>query len=475
MSATQFDGPPKRETCDIVVGFDFGTSCSKIVLRSPYHYGGSNPGGNALAARFEEVGHPSCRYLLPSVVWVGNGGVLSLKQPSQGHLLRDIKYHLMRKESVPAIGRKGTGEDPDAAQVAVAFLGLALRETRDWFLKRQSKLYGKFRLRWTLNIGLPSADYADEVLCKTYDRVGKAAWALSLKRGPLTLRDAKGKLDSLDRIKTLAEHEHADVKPIPEVAAAVAGYARSMRREEGLHVLVDIGASTLDLCGFILHKSDGDDCYELLSADVCLLGASMLYRERVSAVKNAVEEHIKGLWDEYDPVTPMKKSTKDYLPCPVSVETSITKGDDAYGNECRKALVRTLTYLKAKRDPNSARWVSTLPLFLSGGGAGMGFYRTVIDKASNWMKANWTRGDRSDGRNTDSQQNHGIEVRSLVKPQNFEADIDDHTNHRLAVAWGLSYPDTDIGNVTRPDEIDDVPGRESYDYGERVFVGKEMV
>jgi hypothetical protein len=470
MSATQFDGPLKRETCDIVVGFDFGTSCSKVLLRSPYHYQ-----QKALAVRFEEVGHSSCPYLLPSVVWVGDGGRISLKPQSQGHLLRDIKYHLMRREPVPAIGRIGAGSETDAAEVAVAFLALALRETRDWFLKRQRSLYGEFSLRWTLNIGLPSADFADEILCKTYDRVAKAAWALSLKQGHLTLRDAKEMLGSHHAIEKLPEHKSAEIKAIPEVAAAVAGYARSVRREEGLHVLLDIGASTLDLCGFILHERDGDDCYELLTADVCILGASMLYRERVSAVRNAVDEHMKGLWDEYDPVTPMKENVEDYSPCHDRVASAIKKGDADYSKQCRSALSRTLKHLKAKRDPLSSRWHSKLPLFLSGGGAGMSFYRSVVADVSNWMRTHWNPGDRSDGKETHDNRNEGIEIRSLVKPQNFEADIDDHTNHRLAVAWGLSYPETDIGEVSRPSEIGDVPEQDSYDYGGKVFVGKEMV
>ena len=45
-----------------------------------------------------------------------------------------------------------------------------------------------------------------------------------------------------------------------------------------------------------------------------------------------------------------------------------------------------------------------------------------------------------------------------ITPTYFdEATIDEANYHRLAVAWGLSYPDYDIGSITRPCEIDDVP------------------
>ena len=61
--ATQFSPPGRGGKCDIVIGFDFGTSCTKVILRSPYHYG-----GRAFAVPFAEAAHNSSPHLLPSVL-----------------------------------------------------------------------------------------------------------------------------------------------------------------------------------------------------------------------------------------------------------------------------------------------------------------------------------------------------------------------------------------------------------------------
>jgi hypothetical protein len=439
------------------VGFDFGTSCSKVVLRTPLYNN-----ARAFAVPFETVGHESCRYLLPSVLWIGNDDRISLARIEGGLLLRDIKYHLMFNKPVPAVNGPPDGAFHDAKTVAVGFLALALREARRWFLKEQKTLYGHLDLRWTFNLGLPSADFADESLCNGYERVAKAAWALSVKTGELDLQDATESLNSPQEWDHLNDREAAEIQPIPEVAAEVAGYAKSTLRDEGLHVLVDIGATTLDVCSFVLHTRDRDDCYSLLTADVQPLGASMLYRERVSAVRKAVDEHVGKLWNRYDPVSAMSDDVEDYSPCHDSVAAAIRLHDRSYGKECRQTMMKTIIDLRTKRDPRSPRWQSMMPLFLSGGGSVMPFYRSLIKELSSYIKKLY-----------DPCQ--GIRSLSLPRPENFVADVDEQTYHRLAVAWGLSYAQTDIGTVSRPSEAEDVPPRERYDWGGREFISKDMV
>ena len=394
-ASTQFADTSGREVCDVVVGFDFGTSCSKVVLRTPLYNN-----ARAFATPFETVGHESCRYLLPSVLWIGNDDRMSLSRIDGGLLLRDIKYHLMFKTPVPAVNGPPGGVLHDAKAVAVGFLALALREARGWFLKEQKTLYGHLDLRWAFNLGLPSADFADESLCNEYERVAKAAWALSVKTGELGLSDATELLNSPQDWDHLSDRDAADIQPIPEVAAEVAGYAKSTLRDEGLHILVDIGATTLDVCSFLLYKPDegADDCYALLTADVQALGASTLYRERVSAVRKAVDEHVGKLWNQYDPVSAMSDDVEDYSPCHDSVAESIRLHDGNYRKECRQKMMKTIIDLRTKRDPNSPRWQSAMPLFLSDGGSVMPFYQSLIKELSSCIKARI----RSLSRNTKS-------------------------------------------------------------------------
>lgn len=59
---------------------------------------------------------------------------------------------------------------------------------------------------------------------------------------------------------------------------------------------------------------------------------------------------------------------------------------------------------------------------------------------------------------------YGIRRRSLTKPADLEANTDEQTYHRLAVAWGLSYQKVDIGEISRPSEADDIESRELSDW-----------
>jgi hypothetical protein len=378
---TQFNAVTRGEMCDVVIGLDFGTSCTKVVIRTPYHFG-----GRAFAVPFA-AGHASCRYLLPSALWL-DGDRVGLPRIKNASLLRDIKLHLMMPDAVPEITARGTSKRHEAKAVAVSFLALTLRAAREWFLNHQETLYGKYRLRWTLNIGLPSGDFADTTLCNVYDEIGRAAWCLSLTNASITLSQAQDMLSHPETWDQLPEEGCAEeISSIPEVAAEVAGYAKSKIRQEGLHILVDIGASTLDVCGFILHETDEGHEYALLTSDVKVLGATILYQHRVAGVRRAVRDHLSSLWDEYDPVSAMSDDPLAYAPCHDAIAESIEEFDKKYQTACRRMIWKTIVDLKTRRDPNSDRWRTTMPLFLSGGGSAMPFYQQSLDHISDHLRS----------------------------------------------------------------------------------------
>jgi hypothetical protein len=364
---------------------------------------------------------------------IGNGG--------EGNRYRDIKLHLVKSEAVPAINAPDSKIESDV--LAVAFLALALRRSRTWFFMKHSSLYGKFLLVWHFNLGLPSADYADLQLSAVYKRISQAAWWLSTEARVITVDAAKAALARLGNIEEHAGESVAEIQIIPEVAAEVLGYARSHLRDEGLHVLVDIGASTLDVCGFILHAADGDDCYELLTADVQHLGTMALYRRPVLGVHKAVEAHVAELWSKCDPVKAIPETSNEYLPHSNMLEKYVTNAGEQYEGECRRMLWKTIVDLKTRRDPRSPRWRGELPLFVCGGGSAMAFYHDAISKLSGQLASFYTGCE-------------GIKKCLLPKPEQLVAEIDAQNYHRLAVAWGLSYPEYDIGSVTRPGETEDV-------------------
>jgi len=74
----------------------------------------------------------------------------------------------------------------------------------------------------------------------------------------------------------------------------------------------------------------------------------------------------------------------------------------------------------------------------------MGFYGKALSAFTSHL-ANFYHGTR------------GLIPCLLPKPKELVARVNDANYHRLGVAWGLSYPEYEIGSITRPCDIEDVP------------------
>lgn len=440
-SATQYLGAA-NETTDLVVGLDFGTSCTKIVIRSPLAF-------RSRATAVKWAGPGGSSYLLPSVLHETDNGQFELEPREGGHfaLHVDLKTCLM--------------DDPDsrlARARAAAYLGLALRAARRWFLETQHDVFGRFRLRWTLNMGIPSAGYDDLRVRGVFTDVARAGWRLSVHSDRFTLDAAVGALSGVDgEVAEARTLEHVDV--IPEVVAEVVGYARSKHRREGLHVIMDVGASTVDICGFVLHSADGDDRYELLTALVERLGLRELHLKRIRAVESAGKRAVVS--PVPSPLEAIPPSGRSYVECPsIQLDEDLDNIDEKYRKDCKDALMRVLMGLRKRRDPNSQHWETGLPVFVAGGGGGFGLIVEAIDQSDvHLRKAITARG--------------GIRQAHLGVPDLSNDDIGPELVGRLDVAWGLSFDSFDIGEISPPHRIADVSAMSQRP--KREIVGKDQV
>lgn len=449
---TQFENGANARKCYVNIGLDFGTSCTKVVLRTPYEK------DRAFAVPFADAAHPSSHYLLPSLIWIDQSRNASLLQFDTAICVRDLKRHFMHSTPIPL---KLNGSWPKSIKshiAATTFLALTLQRIRQWFLHTHQSAYCDYQLVWHVNLGLPSADFDKKYLCHRYLRAIAAAWHLSVQETPIDLDAAEQsfeqvhvKLDESSDSKFSStvncnDGASATVCLLPEVAAEVVGYSRSNQREEGLHILMDVGAGTLDLCAFNLHQKNGDDRYELLTADVRELGAMVLHRSRLKRLREIVSENDLERWNSHDPVTPIPNTIHDYFssdkipPLPKSKNV-----DSEFVSDIIKMIWKTVVDLKLRRHPLSPRWKDWLPIFIAGGGSQLDPYQHAIRQVTYEMRNQY-------------QGSFGLKNMSIAKPRNLEGatGISDNNYHRLAVAWGLSYSDVDIGNVTRPTEIEDV-------------------
>lgn len=417
-----------RGAVDLVIGLDFGTAATKVVIRSPWL-----PGQRAAAVAFGELGHSSSPYLLPTRLRIGADGKLTLRGDVAGEWVTDLKVHLLER----APSQEATADEDDAIGRAAAYLALTLREARARFLTAERETYGRFEVRWALNLGIPSAGYDDELIRGRFLRVARVAWWLSGGSEPPTWDSVT---EALRQEPLATFNSGIAIEVVPEVAAQAVGYARSTLRDPGLHLLVDVGASTFDVCGFVLHEREGQDRYELFTATVDRLGVLELHRARL-AVLGCLTGSDGDECVAYDPLMPVKETLDDYHP-----GCSCTP-PDVDAEFCRRAtgvVMRHLIDLKRRRDPLSRRWTTGLPVFLCGGGSGMDLFHRLVNDADARFRATTTA--------------RGLLLRTLPKPEHLlNDDVGEALFHRLSVAYGLSFDALNIGRVSPPHETEDVP------------------
>ena len=417
---------------DVVIGVDLGTSCTKVVIRTPFA-----AGGRAVPVPFGKLGHPTCQFLLPTCLSVGVDRSLNLGTGDSG----SVRNHLKRKLLDAALKSDETQKEQailEATAYMAGYLGLALKYAREWFESEERGAIKGFRPRWQVNIGIPSAGYADEPLKKAFLSAAKAGWYLSLDTGLIETGSAVAAAELA--LEGELEDE-VEINVLPEVAAEVVGYARSPLRRTGLHVIADAGASTLDICGFVLHEHDGDDRYSLLNADVSRLGVVALHKLRRCALCELCSGGFVDTVME-DPVAPIPEYWIDYM---VDTEcdecaNSLKSAEGEFVSTSVQALMGIIMSLKDELTPLASAFQDgiPLPLFLCGGGSFMSQFQEVVDQAG-------------------SQLNHLTRVRAqlirspLPVPQDLDSElVDKQIFRRLAVAYGLSFNYDDIGTIDPP-------------------------
>jgi hypothetical protein len=410
-SLTTFPGGPEGDVVDLVIGLDFGTSCCKVVIRSPFM-----ARGRAMAIPFEKLSHDSSIYLIPTEISEAPDGTMWL-----------VAHATARRERVPKMELLADVLSPDAANSAVCYLALLLRESRGWFLSSQCEEYRGFTPRWALNIGIPSAGYDDEIVRERFGSVARAAWIVSLESSPPTRSRAAEALAT----EVSSAPNPVQIGVIPEIAAETVGYARSPMRESGLHLIVDVGASTMDVCGFILHKNEDDDQYTLLHAVVERLGCLELQIRRLTAIGRGDADATRAI----DPLSQIAVNGVDLVGHESrDLRVKILEVEKEFVGACSASVGTVLRYLRTKGDPNAAAWSRGLPVFLCGGGATIPVFERAIAAASDNLEKGTTT--------------KGLVRKRLPTPADLaNQGLPEQQFLRLAVAYGLSFDSFDIGRI----------------------------
>lgn len=426
---------------EIVIGLDFGTAFTKVVLgeiRARY------------AVPFEPYASKDNPYLLPSGMTIlrdGNGCVLGDPAES-GTWCGDLK--------MPIITR--TIDQEGKVKVA-AFLALVFQHVREWFLETHKGTYGGKRIVWLVNMGLPTDSYDDSELMELYKQIALAAWTASVMSGEISVDLVSKCLErSVKESDPLTPDIRTRLLPpdmfdcFPEFAVQLSGYVRSPRRRPDLHALVDIGAGTVDITTFNVHQNnDEEDLYPVMDQKVISAGVNFLVRARLEHFNQAEKWKSTAFVNMVDDPT--------FARILGVSENALPDADYEVLNQVAEALVKVLKYTKEHRYPLSRHWDIGVPTFFVGGGANVQAYKKQI------------------------KQFESLRPPSLIRIINLDAPEDliapntpPDSYHRLSVAYGLSFSPEDIGEVrvkSQTEDVDAVIPDEQGTFGNR-YVSQDM-
>lgn len=403
------------------IGLDFGTSTTKVIVRFPYE-----PGAPAIAipapAHCQSMGHP---YLWQTVLWVTNSGEFMATPRERAHLLHALKQGIMMRATDPVITLSaGSGPSVTRVDAVAAFLALVVRYTRGWLLTHRARMFHNRRPVWFLNVGMPVASIDDRPVVTAYRRAAAASTLLANLESPPTIEQTR--LFLADPHVVAAAHSSAEaetlgVAVLPETAAEAAGFAKSTNRAPGVYLMVDVGAMTLDVCAFRLsERASATDLYALCAADVRPLGVEAYH------------------W---------------FL--------GLGKTEPQFVEQCDRCIREVVWTTKRKKDPHAECWQTPneLPIFLAGGGANNALHRRIVESLKPWLRQH--------------SQNAGARLLDLPIPTNIDLPVAVSEFGRLSVAWGLSYPPSEIGEIFPPSAIKDKPPPTAIDWTER-FPSKDV-
>ncbi|MXP41871.1 hypothetical protein GRI75_09480 [Altererythrobacter soli] len=256
-----------------IVGFDFGTSSLKLAVRQPYR-AGENLAVMPVPAELRSGGHA---FLWQTAVWYDPADESFSLFPRPGlELLEGFKTGIIGGNG----GRRARLDlQVTRSEAAIAFVAMQMAHFFGWYGEERPLREAGGDWFLSINIGIPVAAHDDVQAFRTFRHIVAAARELVASADHLTLSQVR-----------LAHQQAGDALPagweiIPELTAAIAGYAADPTSQSGSHVLIDVGASTLDIVAFNLLRGER---IAVISAGVELLGSASL----VAACENDVQEAV---------------------------------------------------------------------------------------------------------------------------------------------------------------------------------------
>lgn len=262
----------------IFLGLDFGTSSLKVVL--------FDPDEDLIAPVPMTCSSGITAYLLETGVCQKPDGHYVLLQDGEQ---TDLWYQNLKMDVL------ADSPDPQAIRRAIAFLALAIRQTRAW-ANQHLHLEG-YQVFWDCRMGYPSSPN-HRTMQTQWQAILRTAWLVSNEAA--VVDDALIERVEVQQADTLADDSDGDysLAVVSEVEAAAAGFWECHPREDSdqLYTLIDIGACTVDVSAFAMCKNvrDGKAHFTPFARLVLPIGSSMWHRSRILGWLNAVRRCLEA-------------------------------------------------------------------------------------------------------------------------------------------------------------------------------------
>lgn len=263
------------------LGYDFGTSTTKVVARDPYGLGGLDEAfAIDVPLSFASGGED---HLFPTAIYWNKDLDLFSLIPDEGYLLLDsFKAALIQGRGMRICNKSGL----TMAEAATAFVTLHLAYCLGASLEERSD----FKLA-SINVGIPVAVFDGQSNVALFDRVFSTATRLVAQAPHLSCVQLRAAFREIEE-PALPYTRHA------ELAGAIAGYCTAIRFYIGGHMIIDCGSATLDIVTFDLNQQTQRPigiyaaCVENLGADACAL--YLLEGSSIEECREAArfEEHL---------------------------------------------------------------------------------------------------------------------------------------------------------------------------------------
>jgi hypothetical protein len=297
-------------------------------------------------------------------------------------------------------------------------------------------------LVWHLNIGLPAANIDNDPLKTAFLRVTELGWVLSVLERPLAVaeisilqkieREKNSFSDSVFKSARERFLHPGRIGIVPEVQAMTVSYTASPSCQKCLHLLVDVGAGTLDINVFALVDLAADDRYVCHEAKVLPLGTAYLAKHRLEYLKTNGLIKNKIYAEGFTKLAALPTRSE------ISKQFGVDEGDiecwdGPFLNEVGACICNAVNEVRRRYGKAVFPFFTKpLPTFLGGGGSEDSAYLGRLKKASKDM--------------TGAVQK-GLDISKLPMPDRLRMPgVSSDKFHRLAVAYGLTHDVINLGD-----------------------------